>query len=163
MFRPNLINDIRFNQSRAEFALRTTWIPMAARSFAAIHGTRRIAGPTAFGSITIGAQPTSIQNGLNASNVQRQINFVDTASWTVGTHALNLDLTTGGWHDSAGFCVSRAIDFQQRGPGPSADCRDGNCDRDPTSPCIPCTATTPRSRKTHGASLAPDPDVRPPL
>jgi hypothetical protein len=87
--RPNLINDIRFNQSRSEFGATnyvdtyggavvppaTTWDP----SFA---------GTTAFGSITIGSQPTSIQNGLNAANVQRQINFVDTASWTIGTHSV---------------------------------------------------------------------------
>jgi hypothetical protein len=91
--RPNLINDIRFNQSRSEFG---------ASNYADNYGGAVVppaslwdpsfSGPTAFGSITIGAQPTSIQNGLNAANVQRQINFVDTASWTIGTHALKFGI-----------------------------------------------------------------------
>ena len=87
--RSNLVNDVRFNQSRSEFGA-TNYVDTYGGAVVPAASTwdPSFAGPSAFGSITIGAQPTSIQNGLNAANVQRQINVVDTASWTLGRHTL---------------------------------------------------------------------------
>jgi TonB dependent receptor len=89
ILRANIVNDVRFNQSRAEFGARTF---LDSYGGAVVPPTSAFvpsfASQNAMGNVTIGAQPTTIDSGLNASNVQRQLNMVDTASWTVKSHSI---------------------------------------------------------------------------
>lgn len=85
----SLNNEVRFNDSRAELSAAS-----ALDSFGGATGASTSSLLPSFtdsfasGSITIGAQPTYLEFGLNAANVQRQMNFNDTLSWTSGSHSV---------------------------------------------------------------------------
>jgi Carboxypeptidase regulatory-like domain len=89
LLRPTLINELRVNQSRAELGQST---------YADAYGGATLppkylfvppfGDAAASGSITIGASPTVVGYGLNAANAQRQINVVETLTWTARAHTL---------------------------------------------------------------------------
>jgi hypothetical protein len=83
------LNDLRVNYSRSEFG---SSFDMDAYGGAAVPPASTFvpsfADSTASGSITIHAQPTALNLGLNASNVQRQFNLVETFTWIHGGHTI---------------------------------------------------------------------------
>lgn len=89
LIRPTLVNEFRLNQSRDELGATQMLDGYGGASVPTlstfVFGS---ADPTASGSITIGAQPTYINLGLNAANVQRQWNIVDSISLQKGSHSL---------------------------------------------------------------------------
>lgn len=87
---PTLTNDVRFNYSRSRTILSY---------FIDAYGGAKIPSPSAlYPSFTSGSKgymyiqvdgagDNTISDGLFVNNQQRQINFVDTLSWTVGGHS----------------------------------------------------------------------------
>lgn len=85
---PHLINELRFNHSQAEQGAASRLDSFGgATSVSNAALLPAFAGSDASGSFTIGAQPSYLEFGLNAANVQRQINVANTLSWTRHSHA----------------------------------------------------------------------------